>query len=276
MQLQTTFERLVQALLGETTFLHVTECVLAELLALGDPARQTLSAAHTISVIRCRHKHGHKPGMDPADCLAALVGATNASHYLVATQDPELRRRLRAVPGTPIVLFSQNVLVLEPPSAASKGEHGETERAKAGISAEEAAAVRAAKLDLRSAPPVAPVLPLRLVSAPGTSATGPGERSSAGVEAPLAGVKRRRKSGGPSGPNPLSVKKRAGPPTPAPSGGGAMLRAAVLGVTAVAPHDDGTGISSGGATGALKLVRRRRKGSSSAGAVPHHETVEAS
>jgi U3 small nucleolar RNA-associated protein 23 len=299
MQLGSSFERLLQQLLADKTFLHVTDCVLEELIALGEPAKHTLAAARTISVIRCRHKHGHKPGMDPAQCLAALVGPANASHYFVATQDAELRGSLRAIPGTPLLLFSKNVLVLEQASGASKGEHRAAESAKAGLSADEAAAVRAAKKALRegvggtrtAGPP--PPLPLAVAPAAASAPMGGREpatatatsaaaaaasgRSSVGLgsgggaaAAAAAGVKRRRKSGGPSGPNPLSVKKKQRQQQqqlPALAPGGATIAAAAAPPAGDAPHSPSGGDhrEGGGASG----VRRRRKGAASRGTAAH-------
>ena len=242
MQQADAFERLVQQLLGDTTFLHVTDCIVAELAALGAPAARALAAARTLSTIRCRHKHGHAVGMDPAACLAALVGATNASHYIVATQDVALRAAMRAVPGTPVLLYSKNVLVLEPPSAASRSASGSAEVAKAGVSAEEAAAVRAAKRALRAQ---AEEAARAAAAAGGQVADGAGLRGGAGggiayspaLPGPLlAGGKRRRGSGGGlSGPNPLSIKKKPHAAAAAAAGGPAGSGRPPAPVPSVAP-----------------------------------------
>ena len=40
--------------------------------------------------------------------------------YIVATQDKELRGALRSLPGIPLVYFNNVIMILEPPSYASK------------------------------------------------------------------------------------------------------------------------------------------------------------
>lgn len=40
-------------------------------------------------------------------------GGTNSHHYFVATQDAEFRATLREIPGTPLLLFNRQVLVLD-------------------------------------------------------------------------------------------------------------------------------------------------------------------
>ena len=41
-------------------------------------------------------------------------------HYLVATQDKKLRKKLAYIPGVPLIYLNQVTLLLEPPSTASK------------------------------------------------------------------------------------------------------------------------------------------------------------
>jgi len=41
-------------------------------------------------------------------------------HYLVATQDKKLRKKLAYIPGVPLIYLNQVTLLLEPPSIASK------------------------------------------------------------------------------------------------------------------------------------------------------------
>ena len=48
--------------------------------------------------------------------LSVSVGEDNPNRYLVATQDPELRRQLRRIPGIPLMHIIRNTMVLEKPS----------------------------------------------------------------------------------------------------------------------------------------------------------------
>ena len=46
-------------------------------------------------------------------------GVSNAAHYIVATQDPELKTVLSMVPGVPLVSVSHRMIFLEPPVSQS-------------------------------------------------------------------------------------------------------------------------------------------------------------
>ena len=119
-------------------FLHITECAAAELSALGGPSAVL---AEGVPVLRCRHKHGHTADMDTAACFSALIGDVNTGRFVVATQDAALRGALRRVTGVPIALYSNHVLVLEPPSDASRGGQRAADTAKLGLSAAERASI---------------------------------------------------------------------------------------------------------------------------------------
>lgn len=242
---------LARVLQDDRIYLHVTECALAELRALagapGTPAaaaaEKALAAAAAAPILRCRSGarqaaatgSAHAANMDAGACLRALVGSRNAGRWVVATQDSALRNELRTVPGVPLLLYSQAVLVLDPPAPSSRARAEAEESAKGRASKEEriAAAVAEGRL-----PPSA----LRLAAAGGAGATAassaagdtagaaPGKLPVAAAKpiaagtgaAPAAAAKRRRPHG-PSGPNPLSVKRKQAKPqlqnAPAPTAG---------------------------------------------------------
>ncbi|CAM9701609.1 unnamed protein product [Ectocarpus fasciculatus] len=80
---------------------------------------------------------GGEKGPDPAKEIIAAIGADNEGKYLVASQDENLRVRLRRVPGCPLVFVSRTVLVMEQPSGKSKAEFEKAERKKAVGTTEE-------------------------------------------------------------------------------------------------------------------------------------------
>lgn len=45
---------------------------------------------------------------------------SKAKKYVVASQDKDLRAALRSLPGIPLVYFNNVIMILEPPSYASK------------------------------------------------------------------------------------------------------------------------------------------------------------
>jgi U3 small nucleolar RNA-associated protein 23 len=226
---------------AELCHLHITECVLAELKAVGlEKAGAALEAAATVPVLKCRHKHGHTDDMDAGACIRALVGAGNSGKWLVATQDGGLRNDLRRVPGTPLLLISTNVLVLEPPSTASKDLAHKSEASKVELRPEEAAAVRAAARELAGNAP-------RGAGAGAGAGAGVGAGASAGAgagaapgSAPLVPARKKRK--GPSEPNPLSTMKRKRPSSVPPG-----------------PGEGTTGGSADGDASTVRAKKHRRK-----------------
>ncbi len=70
--------------------------------------------------------------VSPSDAILELVGERNEQGYVVATQDENLRRQLGAIAGCPLLYQSRAVIVMGPPSAASKATFERHEREKAG------------------------------------------------------------------------------------------------------------------------------------------------
>jgi len=236
--------------------LHVTECVLAELDALGERVAGAAAEARALPLLKCRAgaKHGAPHGADcaPAACLAALVGApagANAGHWVVVTQDAALRGALRRVPGVPLALISTNVLVLEPPSDASRAASRAAEAPKSALRPDEAKAVRAAEAALRArdsggvggGAATAVGAPAR--AAPAAAAGAGAGAGAGGGGAAAAAAPKRKKRRGPSEPNPLSTKKRARVAAPTAAGGGerAPTRRKVGGGGGGAAAGDGAG-----------------------------------
>ncbi|KAF1317078.1 Rrna-processing protein fcf1, partial [Globisporangium splendens] len=86
----------------------ITDCVMAELEKLGHKYRVALRLAKDPRFERlpCTHK-----GTYADDCLVQRVQQHRC--YLVATCDRELKRRIRKVPGVPIMYISNRKYVIE-------------------------------------------------------------------------------------------------------------------------------------------------------------------
>ncbi|KAI0335352.1 Fcf1-domain-containing protein [Cubamyces sp. BRFM 1775] len=143
----------------------ITQCCIHELYLQGKEQQPAVDLAKTFERRKCNHREAI-PG---DDCISSIVGETNKHRYVIASHSQELRQKLRAIPGVPIVHMNRSVMILEPPSDA-------TLRAK--TLAEE-------KMLHASEPEVA-----KLPATP----------------APAEPPKKKKK--GPKGPNPLSVKKK--------------------------------------------------------------------
>ena len=88
---------------------YVTDCVVAELEKLGRTYRVALRIARDARYIQrltCTHKGTYADDCLVDRCLAHRV-------YVVATCDRDLRRRLRKIPGVPIMYIAQHKYTVE-------------------------------------------------------------------------------------------------------------------------------------------------------------------
>jgi U3 small nucleolar RNA-associated protein 23 len=81
------------------------------LLEIPDFAESS-SAARTLDMARCTHE----TPVPATECMLSMVGQHNEEHFFIASQDVELRKRLRTVPGAALLFLSTAGLILEPPS----------------------------------------------------------------------------------------------------------------------------------------------------------------
>ncbi|KAI4364707.1 hypothetical protein MLD38_020763 [Melastoma candidum] len=86
----------------------ITDCVMAELEKLGQKYRVALRIAKDPRFERlpCTHK-----GTYADDCLVERV--TQHKCYIVATCDRDLKRRIRKIPGVPIMYITQHKYSIE-------------------------------------------------------------------------------------------------------------------------------------------------------------------
>lgn len=151
----------------------ITQCCMQALyLTENQPA---IELAKTFERRRCNHNI--KDPKTPVECIQSIVDVNgeNKHRYIVASQSMKLRRKLRSVPGVPLVFMNRSVMVMEPTSDASKRAAALSENAKlaAGLNDKKVGLVEKDK-DLLS-----------------------------NLEEPV-----RKKRKGPSEPNPLSIRKK--------------------------------------------------------------------
>eukprot|EP01122_Echinamoeba_exundans_P000931 TRINITY_DN10874_c0_g1_i1.p1 TRINITY_DN10874_c0_g1~~TRINITY_DN10874_c0_g1_i1.p1 ORF type:complete len:198 (-),score=48.64 TRINITY_DN10874_c0_g1_i1:74-667(-) len=98
---------MMDCLLAKTT-VCITDCVMAELEKLGPRFKLALTLAKDprFKRIPCTHA-----GTYADDCLVNKVEQFKC--YIVATCDRDLRRRIRKIPGIPIMYISQHKYVIE-------------------------------------------------------------------------------------------------------------------------------------------------------------------
>jgi U3 small nucleolar RNA-associated protein 24 len=86
----------------------ITDCVMAELEKLGQKYRVALRVAkdQRFETLPCTHK-----GTYADDCIVDRV--TRHKCYIVATCDRDLKRRIRKIPGVPIMFIQQHQYSIE-------------------------------------------------------------------------------------------------------------------------------------------------------------------
>eukprot|EP00039_Didymoeca_costata_P001324 m.51601 g.51601 ORF g.51601 m.51601 type:complete len:199 (-) comp10742_c0_seq3:200-796(-) len=87
---------------------YITDCVMAELEKLGRKYRLAMKMARDPRMKRltCLHK-----GTYADDCIVDRI--TNHRCFIVATCDRDLKRRIRKVPGVPIMFITQRKYSIE-------------------------------------------------------------------------------------------------------------------------------------------------------------------
>lgn len=161
----------------------ITSCAVAELRSKGDDYTGAVIAAKRFERRRCKHVEP----VSSAQCIREIIAKDNPHNYCVASQDVELRKELRKVPGVPLIHINRSVVVLEPPSSATKKKIAEGEKAKTLPNEKELQFMQKKKKELKK------------LAVEGKDGKGDGAK---------AENSKKRKRKGPKQPNPLSMKKK--------------------------------------------------------------------
>lgn len=140
------------------------------------------------------HPDTHPEPLSTRECIRSVVDSKNTGknkhRYIVATQDYELRRELRGIPGVPLIYINRGVMIMEPMAEATTLEKVKEERVK--FKAELKTAIKRKRGDEEDEGKVD-----REVQ----------NGSQADTDGPP--IKRKKKNYGKAkGPNPLSAKKK--------------------------------------------------------------------
>jgi U3 small nucleolar RNA-associated protein 23 len=197
-----------------------------------------------------RRRCGHLPEDYPTplsavDCISAVVdpkgSKTNKHRYVIASQDQEVRKAMRGVLGVPLIYINRSVMIMEPMAEASaeSRERGEKSKFRDGLKRGSGSLAGKRKRE------------------DGADDGGNKEGADNNGETP----KKKKKFGGPKGPNPLAVKKSK----KRTEGDAASSKAKEDKPKASAPTEGATD-GADGADGTGKRKRRRKHKSSAEGA----------
>jgi len=142
-------DRLRTLLQGADVKIYVLSSVLEELRQAGEKTRSALEFAKKFCEVL--DDAGHSRGNSSATVSDRIVNMMRLQHdewasapgkkkrkFLVATQDKGLRAALAHVPGIPLVYLNKVILVLEPPSTASREFNLQVEANKVSLKPAEA------------------------------------------------------------------------------------------------------------------------------------------
>jgi len=170
---------------------------------------QTIEKAKEIERRFCgHHPQDHPDPLSTRDCIHSVVDGKdtgrNKHRYIVATQDHELRRELREIPGVPLIYINRGVMIMEPMASSSASEKARGERGKF-------------KAELKTTGKRKRQEDEEEETKEGEEAKDGGEAKEAvgkagGEEQPKK--KKKKNYGKAKGPNPLSVKKKKKKPGP--------------------------------------------------------------
>lgn len=184
----------------------VTQCSMRHLYALSsspqDSAHQAIIAlAKNFERRRCNHHTLEQP-LSTLECICSVVdpksSGTNKHRYIIASQDAEVRARMRMIPGVPMVYIKRSVMIMEPMAHATEEVREREERGKfrMGLKSKRGAGGEKRKRETEDDEIV-----------DGEVRNGSSEQvGGPAAEADVQPTQKRRKRG-PKGPNPLSIKK---------------------------------------------------------------------
>jgi len=113
-------EQLTKLVSGGRITPVTTGCILHELRNLGPKGDAAFRIAKTFYRVKC----GHNDPLSAAECLKEQLGTENERRFFVATQDVELARHVRSIPGVPLIRMNHYTPLLEEPSTSSKDVSG--------------------------------------------------------------------------------------------------------------------------------------------------------
>ena len=142
---------------------------------------------------RCNHHVLDEP-LSTLECFSSVIdpknSRTNKNRYIVASQDEDVRRYCREIKGVPLVFVKRSVMVMEPMAAGSVNarEGLEREKFRSGL--------RTRGIGKRKRDEEDDNVP-----------TAGEEQAMRSITETDGGAGKKKRTKGPKGPNPLSVKK---------------------------------------------------------------------
>ena len=101
----------------------ITQCSMRHLYAAEPKENALIDQAKKYERRRCNHHTLEEP-LSTFKCLLEVVDPrsnhTNKHRYVVASQDPRARAKMRQIPGIPLVYIHRSVMILEPMASVTE------------------------------------------------------------------------------------------------------------------------------------------------------------
>ena len=174
----------------------ITQCSIRHLYNASPKNDAHIDTAKTFERRRCGHHLLEQP-LSTLECLSSVVdpksSSVNKFNYVVASQDDNVRAKMRSIPGVPLIYIKRSIMVLEPMAGASSDVRTREERTKFKSGVVRTNGRGSGVLGKR-----------RREEDEGEKEE---ERGGTGVGVGRDELERKRRNKGPKGPNPLSMKK---------------------------------------------------------------------
>lgn len=113
-------KEILPVVLGGAVKIMASACVLDELRRMDEAAVDGVTGsafvAKRFELRNCRHPTF---GSCSTNCLEDLIGKDNLHHYVAAVQNYDLRKKLRDIPGVPLVFVNRGIVLMEDPTKAT-------------------------------------------------------------------------------------------------------------------------------------------------------------
>ena len=181
-------------------FLVITQCSMRHLYVACASNQPLILEAKAFERRRCNHHTLEQP-LSSLECLLSVVdpkqSQNNKHRYAVASQDAQIRARMRHIPGVPLIYISRSVMVLEPMTTITSDVRERHEKGKLRNGLKDMKRPKGRRSDDENT---------RSSMAAGPKALPDSHDTDGNSQHGLVDQNRKRKRG-PKGPNPLSVRK---------------------------------------------------------------------
>ncbi|TLD23185.1 hypothetical protein PspLS_07328 [Pyricularia sp. CBS 133598] len=189
----------------------ITQCSMRHLYALQgtEPSIKGVIdyAKETFERRRCGHHPDETDALSTLECMSSFItdsGKSARNRYVVASQDDNVRRYMRGIKGVPLIYISRSVMILEPMADSSAAVVAKEERAKfrSGIQSLASTGSKRKRGDDDDG------------ASDSDDDVSEGDEEDEdedgrnGIADGASPAKKKKKSYGPKGPNPLAAKKK--------------------------------------------------------------------